>query len=197
MVGKQALLSADELKVKGQHNIQNCLAAMAIGLGAGLELSQMVETLKEYPGLAHRCQWLGEFGGVEYINDSKATNVGASVSAVESFADPGADTEKKIILILGGEGKDADFAPLCEPVSRHVKRVCVFGKDKDRIGRTLEASSSLELFDDLEEIVESVIKTAIAGDTVLFSPACASFDMFDNYQARGEAFKHLVLEKRR
>ncbi len=193
LYGKQELLFADELKVKGQHNIQNCLAAMAIGLGAGLDLTLMAEAIKEYSGLAHRCEWIGSFDGVEYINDSKATNVGASVSAIESFAEPSGDAGEKVILILGGQGKDADFTPLCSPIRRHVKRVCIFGKDRDRIR---EAIGTGELFDDLQEIVESVKKTALPGDKVLFSPACASFDMFDNYQVRGEMFKHLVLEQR-
>ena len=127
---------------------------------------------------------------MSYINDSKATNVGASISAVEGFS-----KGKNIILILGGEGKGADFELMIPAIKNCVKKVLVFGRDGKAIRAVLRSAVSIELVDNLDDIVDAAILNANGGDTVLFSPACASFDMFENYSTRGDEFKRLLLEK--
>ncbi len=188
--GSSELIVASDLQIKGKHNVQNALAALAIGYAADLEMEAMVEDLKEFKGLAHRCEWLGDFAGVTYVNDSKATNIGASISAVEGFAQA-----KNVVLILGGEGKNADFRSMARVCSDCVKMVLVFGKDGKKIQAALQSVVAVQLVDSLNEIVDTAIDIADSGDTVLFSPACASFDMFENYQVRGNEFKRLLLEK--
>ena len=188
--GSNELFFAADLQVKGKHNVQNALAALAIGYAADLEMGAMVDDLKGFNGLAHRCEWLGDFAGVTYINDSKATNIGASISALEGFAQ-----EKNIVLILGGEGKGADFKLMAPAISECVKMLLVFGREGKEIRAALESVAAVKIFEDLGEIVDEAVRTAEPGDIVLFSPACASFDMFENYQVRGDEFKRLLLEK--
>ena len=188
--GSSELVLAADLHIKGKHNVQNALAALAIGYAADLEMGAMVEDLKKFKGLAHRCEWLGDFAGVTYVNDSKATNIGASISAVEGLAQA-----KNIVLILGGEGKGADFRSMAQVCSDCVKMVLVFGRDGKEIQAALQGVVAVQLVDSLNEIVDTAIDVADSGDTVLFSPACASFDMFENYQVRGNEFKRLLLEK--
>jgi UDP-N-acetylmuramoylalanine--D-glutamate ligase len=188
--GQNELVQASELKQKGKHNIQNALAALAIGYAADLKVSGMVSSLLEFEGLPHRCEQVGSINGAAYINDSKATNVGASISAIESFGEG-----KNIILILGGEGKGGDFSPMSDSVSKHVKKLLVFGQDKELIERTLSSFAPVEICRDVQAILEAAIESARVGDIVLFSPACASFDMFENYMDRGDQFRRLVLER--
>ncbi len=188
--GSRELMRAADLRIKSRHDVQNALAALTIGYAADLEMGSMIEDIKEFEGLAHRCEWLGDFAGVSYINDSKATNVGASISAVEGFS-----KGKNIILILGGEGKGADFELMIPAIKNCVKKVLVFGRDGKAIRAVLRSAVSIELVDNLDDIVDAAILNANGGDTVLFSPACASFDMFENYSTRGDEFKRLLLEK--
>jgi UDP-N-acetylmuramoylalanine--D-glutamate ligase len=200
MRGDKELIAASQLAIKGGHNIQNALAALAIGEGAGLVLSDMIDQLRKYKGLEHRCEWLGSFGGVDYVNDSKATNVGASISALESFG-----SSKNVVLILGGESKNADFSLMSSAIAKHARKVFIFGKDKLGISAALVKTGSnaeppgiagqVELFDELDQVVDAAVQASVPGDIVLFSPACASFDMFEDYQARGSSFKQLVREK--
>ena len=188
--GSTELMLAGDLQIKGKHNVQNALAALAIGYAADLEMGAMVEDLKEFQGLAHRCEWVGDFSGVTYVNDSKATNIGASISAVEGFAQT-----KNIVLILGGEGKGADFTLMAQAIGDCVKRVLVFGRAADEIQTALQDVVAVQLVDSFNAVVDEAIGAAESGDIVLFSPACASFDMFENYQVRGDEFKRLLLEK--
>lgn len=190
MNGKQELMKAGDLCVRGGHNIQNALAALTIGHAAGLEVEGMVEEIRKYKGLPHRCEWLGDFNGVSYVNDSKGTNIGASISAVESFGN-----NRNLVLILGGEGKGADFSLLIPALEKYVKRVLVFGRDQDQIRKALEQFVPIESFSEFADVIDAVISSADSGDTVLFSPACASFDMFENYSHRGEEFRRLLMEK--
>jgi UDP-N-acetylmuramoylalanine--D-glutamate ligase len=190
MHGDKRLLKAGELIVRGGHNVQNVLAALAIGHAAGLAMEGMVAEIKKYKGLAHRCEWLGEFNGVGYVNDSKATNIGASISAVEGFAG-----NRDIILILGGEGKGADFSVLAPSLDKYVKKVLVFGRDREWIRAALQQTIPVESCGSFEEVIDTAVREANPGDTVLFSPACASFDMFENYENRGFEFKRILMEK--
>ena len=190
MHGDEQLLKAGELIVRGKHNVQNVLAALAIGHAAGLAMEGMVDEIKGYKGLAYRCEWLGEFNGVGYVNDSKATNIGASISAVEGFGSSG-----NIILILGGEGKGADFSLLAPSLEKYVKKVLVFGRDQECIQTALQQTVAVESCSSFEEVIDTAVREANPGDTVLFSPACASFDMFENYENRGFEFKRILMEK--
>jgi UDP-N-acetylmuramoylalanine--D-glutamate ligase len=190
MQGDEQLLKAGELFVRGKHNVQNVLAALAIGHAASLTMEGMVDEIKRYKGLAHRCEWLGEFGGVGYVNDSKATNIGASISAVEGFGSSG-----NILLILGGQGKGADFSLLAPSLEKYVKKVLVFGRDQECIQTALQQTVAVESCSSFEEVIDTAVREANPGDTVLFSPACASFDMFENYENRGFEFKRILMEK--
>ena len=190
MHGEDELLKAAELSVRGKHNVQNVLAALAIGHAAGLAMEGMINEITKYKGLDHRCEWLGEYDGVGYVNDSKATNIGASISAVEGFG-----SNRNIILILGGEGKGADFSLLAPSLDKYVKKVLVFGRDQEEIRAALQQTVAVESFASFEEVIDTAIAEAIPGDTVLFAPACASFDMFENYERRGIEFKRILMEK--
>ncbi len=187
MHGNRPLLHASELMIRGPHNLENALAALAIGDALGLDMDAMLAELVRFRGLPHRCEWLGEFDGVGYVNDSKATNPGATLSAIEAYG-----RTSRVLLILGGEGKGADFSVLGPVIDRSVAGVFVFGSDREDIADSLQGAAPVSLHDDLEEVLAAVRESAVPGDVVLFSPACASFDMFDNYQVRGDAFRRLV-----
>ncbi|WP_250656831.1 UDP-N-acetylmuramoyl-L-alanine--D-glutamate ligase [Alkalimarinus coralli] len=183
--GFEKLINVAEVAIKGAHNISNALAALGLGSAAGIDMSAMLEALKQYKGLEHRCQWVRSLDGVDYINDSKGTNVGATVTAIESFGKSG---RGKVVLIAGGEGKGADFSPLAEPLTKFGRNVVLFGRDAGKIELSLTDSVQSVKVNSLEEAVKEARKLAQAGDSVLMSPACASFDMFRNFEARGDAF---------
>ena len=185
--GAQRLLRVDRLPLSGRHNIANALAALALGYSADLPLPAMLEALRTFRGLAHRCELVADCGGVRWYNDSKATNVGATLAAIE-----GLGSGAGLVLIAGGEGKGADFAALRRAVAAHVEAVVLIGKDAPRLEATLRGAASLHRAADLEEAVEFAVRLVSTGGQVLFSPACASFDMFDDYRARGAAFTRLV-----
>lgn len=187
--GLTPVLDIKELKMRGSHNYANALAALALGSAVGLPLDAMLEALKSYRGLPHRCEWIGDHDGVQWFNDSKGTNVGATVAAVQGLATAG---EKNLVLIAGGVGKGADFAPLKPVLQKSVKQVFLFGEDKQVIADALGSEIAIELVTDLEQAVGLAQSSAQTGDVVLFSPACASFDMFANYEERGEVFCELV-----
>ncbi|MCG8612991.1 MAG: UDP-N-acetylmuramoyl-L-alanine--D-glutamate ligase [Pseudomonadales bacterium] len=187
--GFDKLLNVDELKIKGRHNWSNALAALAIGHTAGLPLSVMVETLREFPGLPHRCEWVAEHNGVDFINDSKGTNVGATCTAIDSI---GGLTSGKLILIAGGVGKDADFALMEKLVAKYVKCLVLIGHDAEKIRSALSEVVPCIDASDLPDAVTIAAQKATPGDTVLLSPACASFDMFDSYEHRGTVFRDQV-----
>ncbi len=179
--GKKPLIAADQLKIKGSHNLQNALAALALGYAIGLPLDNMLNTLKEFKGLPHRTQFVAEINGVNWINDSKATNVGAAVAALVGL--PG-----KHVLIAGGEAKGADFSELADVVKQHCRAVVLMGKDAARIKSVMPDTIPVKSVNDMQAAVLAAQSLAQAGDSVLLAPACASFDMFDNFEHRGNVF---------
>ena len=184
MFGNAPLLPVSALPIAGIHNALNCLAALALGQSAGWNTYKMVNVLPSFKGLAHRCEKVSEVNDVRWINDSKATNVGATLAAINGLSSTLNDTQS-IILIAGGEGKGADFSPLQEPLRRHVASLITFGKDGEKIANLVEAAYQVS---DIEKAVQQAHRLAKPGDVVLLSPACASIDMFTNYMVRGEAF---------
>jgi len=188
--GFDNLLLADDLGLLGRHNISNVMAALALGHAAGLPMDVMLDTVRNFKGLPHRCEWVGRLADVDYINDSKGTNVGATAAAIQSLA----PTDGKIVLIAGGEGKGADFTPLAEPVSENCRAVILIGAAAERLAGALDTSVAIHFQDSLSGAVKKAATVAMAGDRVLLSPACASFDMFRDYVDRGDQFRQLVKE---
>lgn len=185
--GFKPLLPAAELKIKGRHNIENALSALAIGDAAGWNLEGMLEALKNFAGLEHRCQWLAAIEGVDYFNDSKGTNVGATVAAID-----GLGGDNNVVLIAGGVAKGAEFSDLKKSVQQSVKTAVLIGEDAKAIAATLEGACEIIFADDLAAAVASAKEQAAQGDLVLLSPACASFDMFKSFEDRGQQFADLV-----
>jgi UDP-N-acetylmuramoylalanine--D-glutamate ligase len=184
-----ALLPVRELKIRGAHNQANALAALALGHAAGLPMAPMLEALKRFAGLPHRCQWVGERNGVSYYDDSKATNVGAALAAIEGL---GADLAGKLVLLAGGDGKGADFSALAKPVAQYCRAVLLLGRDAERLAAALGEGVPLIRVATLEEAVQRAAELARPGDAVLLSPACASLDMFKNFEERGRLFAQAV-----
>ena len=189
MRGEKLLMPVSNIKIKGLHNASNALAALALGSAVGLPMQAMLQTLREFPGLAHRCQWVAKKAGVDYYNDSKGTNVGATVAALNGL---GPDTKGGIVLIAGGDGKGADFGELSDPVADYCSHLVLLGKDAQRLQDTLAGKAAVERVADMGEAVQRASQLAKAGDVVLLSPACASLDMFANFEARGDAFVQAV-----
>ncbi|APW44944.1 UDP-N-acetylmuramoyl-L-alanine--D-glutamate ligase [Rhodoferax saidenbachensis] len=186
----QRLMPADALRIRGRHNASNALAALALSAAAGCALAPILFGLREYRGEPHRVEPIGILNEVEFFDDSKGTNVGATVAALQGL---GAD--RKVVLILGGEGKGQDFAPLAIPVARYARAVVLIGRDAALIRAALEGSDvSLVDAESMEAAVAHANRLAHAGDAVLMSPACASFDMFDNYEHRAQVFCAAVKE---
>jgi len=183
--GTQALLPLSALKITGLHNAANALAALAIGEALALPLEDMLAELRNFPGLAHRSQWVASIDGVTYIDDSKGTNVGATLAAV-------AGTRGPVVLIAGGEGKGQDFSALRAAFASKVRAVVLIGRDADEIDRVLNGVCLIERAATLEGAVRAAARLARAGDTVLLSPACASLDMFRDYAHRGTVFSEAV-----
>lgn len=186
--GFDNLLLAEELGLMGQHNISNVMAALALGHAAGLPMDVMLETAKRFKGLPHRCEFVRRVSDVDYINDSKGTNVGATAAAIESLVPAGG----KIVLIAGGEGKGADFSLLAEPVATHCRAVVLIGADAGIIATALGNRVETVNAADIAGAVHTAKKLAQPGDRVLLSPACASFDMFRDYVDRGDRFRQQV-----
>jgi UDP-N-acetylmuramoylalanine--D-glutamate ligase len=187
--GNKKLLSIDELKIKGLHNVANALAALALGSAINLPLAVMLQALRDFPGLQHRCQWVANIDNVDWYNDSKGTNVGATKSAIEGL---GANNRGKIVLILGGIGKDADFTELRDVVAKYVRAVVLIGKDAKLIEQFLGKENKVLFAASMAEAVAICARKVKSGDAVLLSPACASFDMFNNFEHRGEIFMQEV-----
>ncbi len=183
--GEQLLLATSELALVGRHNQLNALAALAAGELMGLELPAMLQVLAEFPGLPHRMQLVARKQGVDFINDSKATNVGAAVAAVESI-------DGIIVLIAGGESKGGDFDDLANAVSDRLRAAVLIGSDADRIADALADKALVVIANDIDDAVVQAAGYAESGDTVLLAPGCASFDQFPNYMARGDAFAAAV-----
>ena len=181
---QERLLASSELAMLGRHNYFNALAALALGEAAGLPMPAMLESLRHFPGLAHRCEWVAEKAGVRFVNDSKATNIGSLEAALSGFADIDGD----ILLLAGGDAKGADVQPLAAKLDKVRELIC-FGRDGARLA-ALKANS--HLVNSLDEALPLAASLARPGDLVLLSPACASLDQFRNFEARGERFRQLV-----
>jgi UDP-N-acetylmuramoylalanine--D-glutamate ligase len=185
----QRLMPTDALQIRGQHNMLNALAALSLVESVGCSISRVLYGLREYKGELHRVEAIGVFNGIEYFDDSKGTNVGATVAAIS-----GLGIEQKIVVILGGDGKGQDFSPLIEVVSKFVRAAVFMGKDKAIISNVLEnVDVPKATVDSMAQAVSAAEQFAKNGDAVLLSPACASLDMFDNYEHRGREFRAEVL----
>jgi UDP-N-acetylmuramoylalanine--D-glutamate ligase len=173
------------VKIQGVHNVENMMAAVAAAKLAGIAREPIQRTLESFPGLEHRLEFVREKDGVRYYNDSKGTNVGAVVKSLAGFSAP-------VILLAGGVDKGGDYAPLAEGIERTVRRLVLFGAAKHVIARALGRLTETVIVEDLAAAVRDAAAAARAGDVVLLSPACSSFDQFRNYAERGQWFKHLV-----
>ena len=189
----QYLMPADALRVRGRHNAVNALAALALATAIGCPLAPMLHALREYRGEAHRVEFIATVDGIDAFDDSKGTNVGATVAALDGL---GLDRAPgKLVVILGGDGKGQDFAPLAAPLARHGRAVVTLGRDAEAIERAVAAAGvAFERCATLDAAVEAAFARAERGDAVLLSPACASFDMFRNYAHRAEVFVAAVRE---
>ena len=181
----EKIVSVSELKIFGQHNIANCLAAIGLALSVGIEIKAIRKALLGFSGLPHRCEWVANIAGVEFYNDSKGTNVGATVAAVEGL---GKHIGGHIILIAGGVSKGADFSDLVPVVNRWSKKVILIGKDAKELALALNPETQAVFARDMHDAVTVALSHAAPGDAVLLSPACASFDMYANYRERGQSF---------
>ncbi len=177
----EPILPLGELRLPGRHNAANALAALAVGTAAGLPLEPMLGTLRSFVGLPHRSQWVVERRGVRFIDDSKGTNVGATLASVEGLGGP-------IVMIAGGDGKGQDFAPLAAAFRGKVRHAVLIGRDREILARALEGACSTEFATDMDAAVAAAAHAARSGDLVLLSPACASLDMFRDYAQRGDVF---------
>jgi UDP-N-acetylmuramoylalanine--D-glutamate ligase len=183
----ERLMPVASMKIKGLHNAANALAALALGEALGLPMPAMLEELATFTGLPHRSQWVADVRGVTYINDSKGTNVGATVAAVNGMAGP-------LIMIAGGDGKNQDFSELATVFRGKVRHTVLIGRDAAAVAKALQGVCTLETCASLEDAVRAASKAAQPGDTVLLSPACASLDMFRDYTHRGAVFTQAVKE---
>lgn len=183
------LFKIKDLKIKGSHNVANCLAGLALGYAINLPEEIMLQTLKEFPGLPHRCEWVATKNNVAWYNDSKGTNVGATEASIKGL---GEDLDGKIVLIAGGVGKGADFSSLKTVVDKYVRAVILIGEDANKIAAALQDACKLIYADSMQAAVQVAANETQSGDAVLLSPACASFDMFKNFEHRGEVFAAAV-----
>lgn len=184
--GQRRLMLATDLKISGLHNAANALAALALCSVVGIDEVVALQSLRDFTGLPHRVQWVADVEGVSFYDDSKGTNVGATVAALNGLS-------RRVVLIAGGDGKGQDFMPLQMPVSQHARAVVLIGRDAGLIAAALESTGvKLVQAASLEQAVEQAFTLAESGDAVLLSPACASLDMFRNYVHRAEVFVQAV-----
>ena len=181
----EALLDTRRMKITGLHNAANALAALALGEAAGLPMDAMIDALRAFPGLPHRSSWVADIAGVRFVDDSKGTNVGATLAAVAGMDGP-------LVMIAGGDGKGQDFAPLAAAFSGKVRHVVLIGRDAALLERALAGVCALSRAGAMPEAVGEALRWARPGDTVLLSPACSSLDMFRDYGHRGEVFAAAV-----
>jgi len=182
---ESVVLKPSEMKLRGLHNVENVAAAIAAGMAAGASLESMRETVKRFNPVEHRLEFVCELDGVKFYNDSKATSVDATLKALEAFAgEPG-----QVVLILGGRGKKAPYAPLAELVRTKVRKLVLIGEDAETIERELGQYANVERASDMHDAVNRSFAAAESGDVVLLAPACASFDMFESFEHRGTIFK--------
>jgi UDP-N-acetylmuramoylalanine--D-glutamate ligase len=181
----ERLLDVARMKISGLHNAANALAALSLGEAVGLPEGAMLQALQDFPGLSHRSSWVADIGGVRYIDDSKGTNVGATLAAVAGLPGP-------LVIIAGGEGKGQDFTALAGAFRGKVRAAVLIGKDALTLAAALKGVCSTETVVSMEAAVSAAQRLAVAGDTVLLSPACASLDMFRDYGHRGDVFAAAV-----
>ena len=187
--GKEKVLTTrDEIFLRGLHNVENVLASFAAGLACGASPESMRETVRNFKGVEHRIEFVDEINGIQFYNDSKATSVDATVKALEALS----EGSGKIILILGGRGKNAPYSPLIPLIERSVRRVVVIGEDAENISSQLKGHVEIVFADSFSGAVKESFEGAHEGDSVLLSPACASFDMFRSFEERGTVFKDEV-----
>ena len=199
--GTERLLSADKLLIKGRHNLLNAQAALALGELAGLPLDSMLQTLQQFSGLDHRCQYVAKVSDIDYFNDSKGTNIGSTIAAIQGLGEVYAPKDGKLLLILGGQGKGQQFGELTPFINQYVSHVLMIGEDAKMIEQHLRAAKLSEdvalyqcqnmenAFTTMQQVTKSSLSQVQA---VLLSPACASFDQYSGYAARGDHFIQLV-----
>jgi UDP-N-acetylmuramoylalanine--D-glutamate ligase len=180
-------INVNDIKLSGRHNWANCLAAMAIANSVGISRAAIVSAMQAFAGIPHRGQWVAEIDGVEWINDSKATNVGAARASIEG-------RERPIILIAGGQSKGADMSTLSETIQQKVKLALLLGEDASRLQQAWQGVTRIERVRDMQQAVRRAHEVASNGDCVLLAPACASFDMYPKFEARGDHFMQCVKE---
>ncbi|MCE2027106.1 UDP-N-acetylmuramoyl-L-alanine--D-glutamate ligase [Sessilibacter corallicola] len=185
--GAKPLISVDELKMVGTHNLSNALAAMALLSVMGGLNEHSLEALKQFKGLDHRCQWIAEKNGITFINDSKATNIGACSAAITGLL-PTLKADEKLLLIMGGQSKGADFSEIEKIIDDRIRAVLLMGEDAELIKQAVPSSIDTHLTQSMASAVEKAYQLALPGDRVLLSPACASFDMFEGFEDRGHQF---------
>jgi UDP-N-acetylmuramoylalanine--D-glutamate ligase len=179
------IIGVDEIRIRGLHNIENAMAASLMALLAGCPAEAVASALREFPGLEHRLEFVREIYGVRFVNDSKGTNVGAAVKSIESFDSP-------VLLIAGGRDKDGDFDALARAAAGRVRAVLLIGEAREKLMHALGGVVACSFARDLDEAVTRAMSMASPGDVVLLSPACASFDMFSDFEERGRVFKEVV-----
>ncbi|HEU4712188.1 MAG TPA: UDP-N-acetylmuramoyl-L-alanine--D-glutamate ligase [Pyrinomonadaceae bacterium] len=188
--GDQVLLRVNELKLRGLHNVENVAAAFAAGIAAGASIESMAATAKQFNPVEHRLEFVREIEGVRFYNDSKATSVDATVKALEAFA----NDDGKVVLIMGGLGKKAPYAPLEKLIRAKVRKLVLIGEDAETIEKELGEFAPSERATDMNDAVARSFNAAKKGDVVLLAPACASFDMFESFEHRGKVFKSAVAD---
>lgn len=184
--GKERILTTRErIAIRGSHNVENVLASLGAGLACGASPESMADTIESFRGVEHRLELVSEFGGVRFYNDSKATSVDATLKALEALSEDAG----KVVLILGGRGKNAPYAPLAKLIEAKVRQLIVLGEDADNIESQLNGTAPIDRVRSIPEAVQTAFARAEKGDAVLLAPACASFDMFKSFEERGEVFK--------
>ncbi|MEQ1103959.1 UDP-N-acetylmuramoyl-L-alanine--D-glutamate ligase [Acinetobacter ursingii] len=186
--GRERLIKSSELYIQGTHNVANALACLGLGEAIGLPRDSMLETLKQFKGLEHRCEYVKTVHGVRYYNDSKGTNVGATLAAIDGLGAAIEPQQGKVVVILGGQGKGQDFSLLKDSVAKYVKVAILIGEDAPILQTALQGSTELIQAQSLKQAVELAQAKTTEHDVVLLSPACASFDMFTGYPDRGHQF---------
>jgi UDP-N-acetylmuramoylalanine--D-glutamate ligase len=185
---EKVMLTRDEIFLRGLHNVENVLASLAAGLACGASPDSMRETVRNFKGVEHRIEFVAEIDGVKFYNDSKATSVDATLKALEALSEDGGKT----VLILGGRGKNASYAPLIPLIEKTVRALVLIGEDADNIESQLKNFAEITRADSMSEAVQKSLMAAQKGDSVLLAPACASFDMFSSFEERGTVFKSSV-----
>jgi UDP-N-acetylmuramoylalanine--D-glutamate ligase len=183
--GKETTFPLAHASLRGTHNHENMMAAVTAASLMGCPAEGAQRALESFRGLPHRMEWVREIRGVEFINDSKGTNVGATVKSLQGF-------DRPVILIAGGKDKGGSYEPLRPWLKRRAKKLVLFGEAKEAMGAALAASAPTQVVETLEEALDVAHEASAPGDVVLFSPACSSFDMFKNFEERGDTFKALV-----